>query len=102
VIGNTSLLEQTRLRVSLEVDKNQILTVFSRAHERHYRDLVNQILPRNLVIQPANRGTAPAILHELMRLSEVARDAYVAEVMRDKEQAAELGIEGPRTPRIES
>jgi mannose-1-phosphate guanylyltransferase len=34
VIGNTSLLEQTRLRVALAVDKNRILTVFNRAHER--------------------------------------------------------------------
>jgi mannose-1-phosphate guanylyltransferase len=78
VIGNTSLLEQTRLRVSLAVDKNRIFTVLNRAHERHYRDLVNEILPEKLVIQPANRGTAPAILYALMRLSEVARDTYVA------------------------
>src|ERR1700693_2359001 len=78
VIGNTSLLEQTRLRVSLAVDKNRIFTVLNRAHERHYRDLVNEILPENLVIQPANRGTAPAILYALMRLSKVGRDAYVA------------------------
>ena len=34
--------------------------LLNRAHERHYRDLVNEILPENLVIQPANRGTAPA------------------------------------------
>ena len=78
VIGNTSLLEQTRLRVSLAVDEKRTLTVLNRAHERHYRDLVNAILPENLVIQPTNRGTAPAILYALMRLSEVACDAYVA------------------------
>ncbi len=78
VIGNTSLLEQTHLRVSLAVSENQILTVLTRAHERHYRDLVNEILPENLVIQPASRGTAAAILYALLRLSEVARDAYAA------------------------
>ena len=39
VIGDTSLLEQTRLRVGLAVDKNRIITVFNRAHERYYRDL---------------------------------------------------------------
>jgi mannose-1-phosphate guanylyltransferase len=78
VIGNSSLLEQTRLRVSLAVDENRILTVLNRAHERHYRDLVNEVLPENLVIQPANRGTAPAILYALLRLSEGARGAYVA------------------------
>ncbi len=78
VVGDTSLLEQTRVRVSLAVDENRILTVLNRAHERHYRDSVNRILPENLVIQSANRGTAPAILYALLRLSEVARDAYVA------------------------
>jgi mannose-1-phosphate guanylyltransferase len=76
--GDTSLLEQTRLRVSITVDENRILTVLNRAHERHYRDLLSEIQPGNLVIQPANRGTAPAILFALMRLSAVARDAYVA------------------------
>jgi mannose-1-phosphate guanylyltransferase len=78
VLSNISLLEQTRLRVSRAVGENQILTVLTRAHERHYRDLVNEILPENLVIQPASRGTAPAILYALLRLSEVARDADVA------------------------
>jgi mannose-1-phosphate guanylyltransferase len=43
-----------------------------------YRDLVNGILPENRVIQPANRGTAPAILYERPRLAKVARDACVA------------------------
>jgi mannose-1-phosphate guanylyltransferase len=78
VIGDTSLPEQTRLRVSLVLGENHILTVLNRAHERHYRDLLNEVLPGNLVIQPANRGTALAILYALMRLSKVARDAYVA------------------------
>jgi len=83
VIGDTSLLEQTRLRVSLVAGQNRILTVLNRAHERHYRDLVNDILPENLVIQPANRGTAPAILYALLRLSRVARDAHVAVFLSD-------------------
>jgi mannose-1-phosphate guanylyltransferase len=78
VIGNASLLKQTRLRVSLAVGENRIVTVLTRAHERHYRDLFNEIPPGNVVIQPANRGTAPAILYALMRLSKVARDTCVA------------------------
>ena len=78
VIGNTSLLEQTHLRVSLAVDEDHILTVLTRPQERHYRHLLKNILPENLVIQPENRGTAPAILYALLRLSRVARDAYVA------------------------
>ncbi len=78
VIGNAWLLEQTRLRVSLTVDEDCILTVLTRSHERHYRDLLKEILPENLVIQPENRGTAPAILYALLRLSAAAPDACVA------------------------
>src|SRR5260370_18678993 len=73
VIGNTSLLEQTRLRVSLAVDEDRILTVLTRSHERHYRDLLKEILPESLVIQPENRGTAPAVLYGLLRLSKAGR-----------------------------
>ncbi len=84
VIGNTSLLEQTRLRVSLAVDEDRILTVLTRSHERHYRDLLRGTLPEeNLVIQPENRGTAPAILYALLRLSKFARDACVASFPSD-------------------
>ena len=52
--------------------------MLTRAHERHYRDLLKKILPENLVIQPANRGTAPAILYALLRLYKAAPDACVA------------------------
>ena len=78
LIGSTSLVEQTCLRVSLAIDEDRILAVVTRAHERHYRDLLKEILPENLVIQPENRGTAPAILYALLRLSKAAPDACVA------------------------
>jgi mannose-1-phosphate guanylyltransferase len=78
VIGSTSLVGQTCLRVSLAIDEDRILAVVTRAHERHYRDLLREILPENLVIQPENRGTAPAILYALLRLYKAAPDACVA------------------------
>jgi mannose-1-phosphate guanylyltransferase len=83
VISNTSLVEQTRLRVSLAVGEDRIFAVVTRAHERHYRDLLKEILPANLVIQPENRGTAPAILYSLLRLSNVDPNAYVTVVPSD-------------------
>jgi mannose-1-phosphate guanylyltransferase len=78
VIGSTSLVGQTCLRVSIAIDEDRILAVVTRAHERHYRDLLKGILPENLVIQPENRGTAPAILYALLRLYKAASDACVA------------------------
>jgi mannose-1-phosphate guanylyltransferase len=78
LIGSTSLIEQTRRRVSLAVGEDRIFAVVTRTHERHYRDLLAEILPENLVIQPENRGTAPAILYGLLRLSKGEPGASVA------------------------
>lgn len=78
LIGGTSLVEQTRLRVSLAVGEDRIFAVVTRTHEPYYRDLLDEIPPENLVIQPKNRGTAPAILYTLLRLSKVAPGACVA------------------------
>ena len=78
LIGSASLVEQTRLRVSRAVSERRIFAVVTRTHERHYRDLLNGILPENLVIQPNNRETAPAILYALLRLSKAVPGAYVA------------------------
>ena len=80
VIGSTPLVGQTCLRVSLAIDEDRIFAVVTRAHERHYRDLLKDILPENLVIQPENRGTAPAILYALLRLYKAAPDACVGGV----------------------
>jgi mannose-1-phosphate guanylyltransferase len=78
VIGDTSLIEQTRGRVSLSVADDHILAVLTRAHEHYYEPLIGDMRQQNLVIQPDNRGTAAAILYSLLRLSKLAPTAYVA------------------------
>lgn len=83
LMGGTSLIEQTRRRVSLAVGEDRIFAVVTRTHERHYRDLLEEILPENLVIQPENRGTASAILYTLLRLSKAAPGACVAVLPSD-------------------
>ncbi len=78
LIGNQSLLEQTRARVSLAVKQDQILTALTCTQERFYKPIVGRISSRNLVIQPHNRGTAPAILYALLQLAEMDPTARVA------------------------
>ncbi len=77
LLGATTLLEQTLRRVSLSVPAEQILCALNRDHERFFAPLLADVSPRNLVIQPRNRGTAPAILYSLLRLAEVAPGASV-------------------------
>jgi mannose-1-phosphate guanylyltransferase len=78
VIGDCSLIEQTRSRVSLSVVDDQILAVVTRTHEPYYRTLLRDIRQQNLIVQPQNRGTAAAILLSLLRLSKMAPMAQVA------------------------
>lgn len=78
LFGCDTLLEETRRRVALAVPLDQTLTVVTRAHECFYRPLLAGAAPRSVVIQPGNRGTAPAMLYALLRLSAMAPMAPVA------------------------
>jgi mannose-1-phosphate guanylyltransferase len=78
VIGSQPLVEQTRRRASLAISEHRILIAVTRIHERFYRRILGAIPRGNLVVQPQNRGTAPAILYALLRLAALAADARVA------------------------
>jgi mannose-1-phosphate guanylyltransferase len=69
--GRRTLLEQTRRRAALEIAAKQTLYVVNRAHEPYYAPLWAGEPATNLVVQPCNRGTAPAILYSLLRIAAV-------------------------------
>jgi mannose-1-phosphate guanylyltransferase len=73
-----TLLEQTMDRVSLLVPPAQTITVLNRSHEWFYSPLFTGVACENLLIQPENRGTAPAILCTLLRLIESGHSGAVA------------------------
>jgi mannose-1-phosphate guanylyltransferase len=77
LLGECTLLDQTRRRAERSIDPRQILYSVTKAHQDYYaRDLAHQ---RSLtVVQPSNRGTAPAILSTLLRVLEIAPEAVVA------------------------
>ena len=75
--GGTSLLEQTRKRVSLCVAPKRTFFVLNGRHQDFFSPLLTEVPKENLVIQPQNRGTAPAILYALFRLAERAPGASV-------------------------
>src|SRR5260370_13435455 len=73
-----TLLEQTIRRVSILVPPSQTLTVLNRAHRKFYAPILNGTAAGDVLIQPQNRGTAPAILCSLLRLIEAGRTGPVA------------------------
>ena len=78
LIGRETLLDQTRDRVALAVPPAHTLYVLTRTHEIYYDPLLRDVPREQLIIQPRNAGTAPAILYSLLRLSKTAPLSAVA------------------------
>jgi mannose-1-phosphate guanylyltransferase len=77
LLGESSLLEQTRRRVSRSVPPGRIFFALNRHHKRFFSPILAGVPLHNLVVQPRNRGTAPAILYALLRLADSAPRASV-------------------------
>jgi mannose-1-phosphate guanylyltransferase len=78
VLGGASLLEETQRRTALELARERTLYVVNRAHEPYYAPVLDREPTANLVIQPSNAGTAPAILYSLLRIAATDPNAIVA------------------------
>ena len=78
IFGERTLLEQTQRRVALLFNPTQTLTVVTRTHEPFYQEQVNDCSSNRLVVQPKNKGTAPAILLSLLRVAQLSPQAIVA------------------------
>ena len=72
LLGGETLLEQTRRRAARLIVPARTLFSVTRAHEPYYGPVLAGVTQRNVVAQPANRGTAPAILYALLRLRSTA------------------------------
>lgn len=92
VVGEIPLLEQTRRRVSRCVPQERISFVLNREHQRFFTPLLDGVAPRNLVVQPRNRGTAPAILYSLLRMAELSSSASVLLMPSDHYVADEAAL----------
>jgi mannose-1-phosphate guanylyltransferase len=78
VLGAQTLLDATERRVARVVPPHRTLIALTRAHERYYRALLAGRSARSLVVQPQNRGTAPAILYGALRIAAEAPLGSVA------------------------
>jgi mannose-1-phosphate guanylyltransferase len=62
----------------LELPEERTLYIVNQAHEPFYRPILDDKRPANLVVQPRNAGTAPAILYGLLRIAAADPQAGVA------------------------
>ena len=78
IVGTTTLLEQTLARVSLRLAPERTLAVVNHAHRRFYSAISNTRPELELLIQPDDLGTAPAILYALLVIAKRSANASVA------------------------
>jgi mannose-1-phosphate guanylyltransferase len=76
--GGETLLKQTRRRIARMIPGPQTLLILTRTHQHYYVDEVKEILSSQLLIQPHNHGTAPAIAYGLTRLRRMDPKGLVA------------------------
>jgi len=92
LLGETPLLEQARRRVSLSVPTERVCFVLNQDHERFFSPFLADVPQQNLIVQPGNRGTTPAILYSLLRVAEFAPRASVLLVASDHHVSDETAL----------
>jgi len=78
LVGQETLIDETRRRVARSVSPSRTFFSVTTTHARFYAPLLADVRSRQIVAQPGNRGTAPAILYALLRLAAVAPHDPVA------------------------
>ena len=79
-MGKRSMLEQTLCRAEKLLPAQKMITVFAKEHSGigEFRRQLAATPPENMIVQPQNRGTGPAILLSLMHLHKRDPAAVVA------------------------
>jgi mannose-1-phosphate guanylyltransferase len=78
ILGEESLLTQTRHRIKPRFDPGKIITVVSKKHEPYYSREFDDRSRRALVEQPEDRGTGVAVAAAILMLRELDPAAIVA------------------------
>jgi mannose-1-phosphate guanylyltransferase len=78
LFGGETLLEKTRRRAELKIQPQNIFYSLTKSHERFYAPLLTDSERARSFVQPENKGTAPAILFNLLKLARINPQATVA------------------------
>ena len=77
LLGGQSLLAQTTHRISRTICPERTVYVLLNSHERFYSKELRNVPPAQMVVQPGNRGTLPAILSSLIHIIRQDKNAVV-------------------------
>lgn len=89
LVGRETLLARTRSRVAHTICADRTLFLLAKAHEPFYAAELAGVPERQMIVQPVNRGTLPAILWSLLRLVQLDKEAVVGFFPSDHHYANE-------------
>jgi mannose-1-phosphate guanylyltransferase len=75
--GGPSLLQEALQRAATVASMQRVSTVVAAQHRQWWTSMLGILRPRNIFVQPHNRGTAHGILMPLLRIAEMDPDATV-------------------------
>jgi mannose-1-phosphate guanylyltransferase len=78
LINGETLLDKTRSRIAGSIAVENTYFSLTNKHRRFFGHHLRGVSRSRMVIQPENRGTAPAILYSLLRIAADSPDATVA------------------------
>lgn len=78
IFGNQTLLDKTRTRIAKSIAPEKTYFSLTKKHRRYFEKQLVDVNRSRLVIQPENRGTAPAILYSLLKVAADSPNATVA------------------------
>jgi mannose-1-phosphate guanylyltransferase len=81
--GGPSLLQEALQRAATVASMQRVATVVAAQHRHWWTSMLGALRPRNIFVQPHNRGTAHGILFSLLRIEEMDPDAVVVIVPAD-------------------
>ena len=77
LLGQRTLLDETRRRVYMNVEPARTVYVVTRDHEAFYRPELSDVRRWQLIEQPTNRGTTAAVIYTLVRLRALGAEGVV-------------------------
>lgn len=78
ILNGETLLDITRKRAGLKIKQENTFYSLTRKHEKFYKKLLPDVPKFRQIVQPENKGTAPAILYSLFHLAKTDAEAAVA------------------------
>jgi len=91
LLGERTLLEEARHRAERSVASEQILYSVTRTHEEYYLPSLAD-RPSQTMVQPSNKGTAPAIFTALLRIAHTDPNAMVVILPCDHYYSPEIAF----------